>query len=68
MTKKAELLLKKLVNDYHTSLPKKLNVNSRSTYIYNLFMGKYKFSFETYDEIFEYLCELSNENKNILKE
>ena len=53
-------LLNQLVQDYYSRLPKKeriLNViEDRAAIIYNLFNGNYKFNYEAYKEILNYLC------------
>lgn len=56
LTKNSEILLNKLIDDYYTSKDnKKLNYNDSPAYIYNLFIGKYNFSFNQFKEIYEYL-------------
>jgi hypothetical protein len=56
-----EDLLYKLVQDYHSTLPVEeriFNPNDRAALIYNLFQGNYKFSFNTYNELFKLFCNI----------
>jgi len=56
-----EKLLYKLVQDYKStsSIEERIfNPNDRAALIYNLFQGNYKFSFNTYNELFKFFCNI----------
>ena len=56
-----EDLLYKLVQDLKSTMPVEERVfhpDDRASLIYNLFQGNYKFSFETYNELFKFFCNI----------
>jgi hypothetical protein len=64
MTENSKKLLDRLVDDYSKTLPKeqrKFDKKNGSSYIYNLFRGKYNFSYKEFREIFNFLIQQNNE-------
>lgn len=58
-------LLQKLVDDYSSTFPKEQRMfkpEASAAYIWNLFNGKYNFSFEAHKEVFEFLKQNRKSN------